>query len=65
MAHFLVAAVAGFVVLMLTLWLGRSVESGGGRLLLFLVALLLATAMVLLVLLVFGGMSPEALNPVG
>ncbi len=52
LALFLVAAVSGFVVLILTLWLGRSVESGGGKMLLFLTGLALATGLVLLILFV-------------
>ena len=65
LAVFLVAAVSGFIVLMITLWAGRSVESGGGRLLLFLLGLALATAMVLLVLVLFGGMSFDVVNKIG
>ena len=44
------AAISGFVVLLLTLWLGRRVESGVGRMLVLLTGLGMATAAALLVL---------------
>ena len=62
---FLLGAVAGFVVLAGTLWLGRSVESGMGRLLLFLLSLVLATLTALLILVLFGGMSFDLITKTG
>ena len=61
---FLGAAVASFVVLVLTPWAGRNVESGGVRLLLFLVSLVPATAVVLAVLLA-GSMSFDVIREIG
>lgn len=59
------AAVAGLLTLLISQWLGRNVESAGGRLLVFAVSLMLATLVALVVLVATGAISLDVVQKIG